>query len=58
MKRDWDTPEQVEMFEEYIKDYPDGRPVSLSEALGYKDEEWVAFQYGWNAAKKHFGVEE
>lgn len=58
MKRDWDTPEQVEMFDEYLKDNPDGRPASLSRALGYSDAEWAAFQYGWNAAKKHFGVEE
>lgn len=58
MKHDWDTPEQVEMFDEYIKDNPDGRPVSLSGALGYSDAEWEAFLYGWNAAKKHFGVEE
>ena len=58
MKQDWDTPEQVDAFDEYVKDNPDGRSVSPSGALGYDDEEWVAFQYGWNAAKKHFGVKE
>ncbi len=57
MKHDWDTPEQVEMFDEYINDTSDDRPVSLSGARGYSDAEWEAFQYGWNAAKKHFGVE-
>jgi hypothetical protein len=57
MKEDWDTQEQSDMFDEYLKDTSDGRNTSLSGAHGYDELEWEAFQYGWNAAKKHFGVE-
>ena len=58
MKQDRDTPEQVEMFHQYLKDTVYDRSISGSGALGYSEHEWEAFQYGWNAAKKHFGVEE
>jgi hypothetical protein len=30
----------------------------MTGAYGYDELEWEAFQYGWNAAKKHLGVEE
>jgi len=56
MKEDWDTQEQSDMFDLYLKDTSDGRNISLSGACGYDELEWEAFQYGWNAAKKHFGV--
>ena len=29
----------------------------MTGAYGYSELEWEAFQYGWNAAKKHFGIE-
>jgi hypothetical protein len=57
MTKDWDTPEQCDMFDEYLEKTSDGRNTSLSGAYGYNEAEWEAFQYGWNAAKKYFGVE-
>ena len=59
MKQDWDTQEQCDMFDEFLDDTSSGRSHSiLTGAPGYDALEWEAFQYGWNAAKKHFGVEE
>jgi hypothetical protein len=56
---EWDTKEQIDMFDEYVKETADlrDRPRNF-EALGYDEAEWEAFCYGWNAAKKHFGVKE
>ena len=59
MKKDWDTEEQVDMFDKFLDDTSDSRSHSvMTGAYGYDELEWEAFQYGWNAAKKHFGVEE
>jgi hypothetical protein len=57
MKQDFDTQEQVEAFHEYCDNYPAGRQISMAGGYGYTDAEWQAFQEGWNAAKKHFGIE-
>lgn len=58
MKQDWDTQEQCDCFDEFLEDTSDSRRYSLFGNLGYNDLEWEAFQHGWNAAKKHFGVTE
>lgn len=59
MIRDWDTKAQCDLFDQYLKDTEYGRQVHKpTGTLGYLDEEWLAFQYGWNAAKKHFGIEQ
>jgi hypothetical protein len=60
IKRDIDTEEQINLFDEWTKltaDFYD-RQRHHSGAVGYEEREWDAFQEGWNAAKKHFGVEE
>ena len=56
---DWDTQEQVDMFDEYLEETADlySRPKH-HQGYGYDESEWEAFCYGWNAAKKHFGVKE
>jgi len=47
-----------DMFDEYLKETGEDRQ-KYKDAYGYGDsEEWEAWQAGWNAAKKHFGVEE
>ena len=59
IKRDIDTEEQCNLFDEWTKltaDFYD-RQRSRSGAVGYEEREWDAFQEGWNAAKRHFGVE-
>ena len=59
MSQDWDTQEQCDLFDTYLvetADYHDGRRRSIAGAYGYSESEWEAFQFGWNAAKKHFGV--
>lgn len=54
---DWDTAEQVEMFHEFLNETEELFDRSRRhEGLGYNEAEWEAFCYGWNAAKKHFGV--
>jgi len=59
MNDDWDTQEQSDMFDIYLADTSSGRSHSIiTGAPGYDELEWEAFQSGWNAAKKHFGVEE
>jgi hypothetical protein len=59
MIRDYDTQEQCDAFELYLKEFPYGRVQHPANgAYGYNEQEWDAFQSGWNAAKKHFGVEE
>ena len=58
--RDRDTFAQCNAFDEWTKltaDFYD-RQRSLSGAVGYEEVEWDAFQEGWNAAKKYFGVKE
>jgi hypothetical protein len=46
------------MFNKFLDDTSDSRSHSvMTGAYGYDELEWEAFQYGWNAAKKHFGVE-
>ena len=60
MKLDIETEEQCNLFDEWTKltaDFYD-RHRSVSGAVGYQEIEWDAFQEGWNAAKKHFGVHE
>jgi len=54
MKKDWDTQEQSDMFDKFLDDTSDSRRCALTGAYGYDELEWEAFQYGWNAAKKHF----
>lgn len=58
MKWDRDTQEQCDMFDEYLEETADleERP-RVGTGLGYGECEWEAFQYGWNAAKKHYGIE-
>ena len=60
IKRDIDTEAQCNLFDECTKltaEFYD-RQRSRSGAVGYEEIEWDAFQEGWNAAKKHFGIEE
>ncbi len=60
MKEDIDTEEQCNAFNEWTQltaSFYD-RQRHHSGAVGYDEVEWDAFQTGWNAAKKHFGVEE
>ena len=49
MKKQYDTQEQIDAFNIYVKQNPDGRQVHHTGTLGY-DDEWKAFQEGWNAA--------
>ena len=59
MKRDYDTHEQIDMFDEYLKDTAELHDrTKVGRAYGYDEREWEAFQEGWNAAKQHYGVEE
>lgn len=54
MKKDWDTQEQCDAFDEYLTDTSHSRTHSvMTGACGYSEAEWEAFQYGWNAAKKY-----
>ena len=54
----WDTQEQVDMFQEYLKETEELQDRNRhGAALGYDETEWEAFCYGWNAARKHFGVQ-
>jgi hypothetical protein len=50
MTAQYDTPEQIAAFDVYIKQNPDGRQVHHTGTLGYEEDEWSAFQAGWNAA--------
>lgn len=56
-KEDFDTWPQINTFNEYLRETGEYRQ-RVGAALGYKEEEWEAWQAGWNAAKKQFGVEE
>ena len=58
MRKDWDIQEQSDLFHEFLDDTSDSRTRTWTQAYGYDELEWEAFQYGWNAAKKHFGVTE
>lgn len=53
----WDTQEQIDMFDLYLEETADlhDRP-KRHKAYGYDEKEWEAFCYGWNAARKHYGV--
>ena len=55
MTEDWDTQEQCDLFDEYLAATGEDRQ-RYKEAYGYNEAEWEAFQYGWNAAKKHVGI--
>ena len=57
MKQDWDTTEQINAFHEYLVNTCEDRML-VHGRFGYNEEEWEAFQYGWNAAKKYFGIKE
>lgn len=58
MKADWDTQEQCDMFALYLAESAEVEDrVKVNEGYGYNESEWESFQYGWNAAKKHFKVE-
>ena len=50
----WDTQAQVELFEDYLLDTKELQ--NRGTPHGYKDCEWEAFQYGWNAALEHYKV--
>lgn len=50
MKKQYDTQEQIDAFNIYVKQNPAGRQVHHTGTLGYDDDEWKAFQEGWNAA--------
>ena len=50
MTKQYDTQEQVDAFNIYVKQNPAGRQVHHTGTLGYDDDEWKAFQEGWNAA--------
>jgi hypothetical protein len=57
MKKDWDTQEQCDMFDEYLAVSADIEDrVKVNVGYSYSESEWESFQYGWNAAKKHFGI--
>lgn len=55
---EWDTQAQVDMFHEYLEETCElqNRP-QVGIGFGYDEAEWEAFCYGWNAAKKHLGVQ-
>ena len=59
LQLDRDTPEQVYLFDQYLNDTEEieGR-IRRHQGLSYDEAEWEAFQYGWNAARAHFGVKE
>jgi hypothetical protein len=46
----YETQEQIEAFNAYVKRNPAGRQVHHTGTLGYEEDEWYAFQEGWNAA--------
>lgn len=50
MTKQYDTQEQIDAFNIYVKQNPAGRQVHHTGTLGYDDDEWKAFQEGWNAA--------
>jgi hypothetical protein len=50
MTKQYDTEEQIEAFDAYVKRNPAGRQVHHTGTLGYEEDEWHAFQEGWNAA--------
>jgi hypothetical protein len=60
MKLDLDTEEQCNAFDEWSQKTADfyDRQRHHSGAVGYDEIEWDAFQEGWNAAKKCFGIKE
>jgi len=60
IKQDRDTTEQNVLFEQYLKNKAEleDRIRRGSWAYSYDEVEWEAFQYGWNAAKRHFGIEQ
>lgn len=56
---DWDKSEQVDMFNQYLEETADTQDrLQFEQGYGYDEHEWEAFCYGWNAAKKYFGVKE
>jgi len=56
VKEDRDTQIQCDLFDDYLEEHHDGRVKHIFGAYGYDEAEWEAFQYGWNAAKKHFKI--
>jgi len=55
MNEDFDTVPQIDLFNVYLRETDEDRQ-RVGPALGYAEEEWEAWQAGWNAAKKYFGV--
>ena len=53
--QDFDTQPQCELFDEYLANTGEDRQ-KYKNSYGYDEAEWEAFQAGWNAAKRHFGV--
>lgn len=57
--KDWDTAEQIDLFYEYLEISAEIEDRQrYNDAFGHSEAEWEAFQYGWNAAKQHFGIKE
>lgn len=56
---DKDTEKQCNVFDEWTQKTAEfyKRQQHPSGAVGYGDIEWDAFQEGWYAAKKHFGIQ-
>lgn len=52
---DFDTSGQNEAFAKYLVDTGEDRQ-KYKDSFGYDECEWEAYQAGWNAAKRHFGV--
>lgn len=50
MIEEYDSQRQCDAFDEYVKANPHGRQIHHTGTLGYDEEEWEAFQWGWNAA--------
>jgi len=47
-----DINNQLEEFAKFLEKTSDGR-TKWHDTFSYKEEEWEAFIYGWNAGKKH-----
>lgn len=58
---DLDTKEQCESFDEFVAESANVHGRCRTEGVqgpvySYDEAEWEAFQWGWNAARKHYGV--
>lgn len=59
---DLDTAEQSRHFDAFLEESATvyQRPTKVwsprGPVFGYSEAEWEAFQWGWNAALKHYGI--